>query len=665
MSRSFFEKSLCTVIALIFIALTLLMPTAAQAVRPAAQLLPDTTKGCLLVADPDLLIDQFNKTQLGDLLNDPVMQPFREDLKKQLKRKITESGKKVGLTWEDVESVYAGEVALATIQPDGKRKQHAQIVLVDVTGKKKEVVKLRETIHRSQVQKGAKKSTVKVDGTSIEITVYTVKEDGEEETRTLFIHENQLVATDHIQESKNLAVRLVSDDPAEDVLQNVEGFQESQARVAAASGDLVPHVKWFVEPLGYAEVRRARKGGRLRRGTDMLKVVRNQGFDAIQGVGGFVTFATGEQEILHRTMVYAPAIERGDDDASQDKYNLAMRMMQFPLTNNLLAETWVPTEIATYASFNWKIQDAFKYVATIVDEVIGEEGAFSDVKDSLENDPHGPKIDMDGELVKFFGERLTLIADNEVPIHTQSEQLLLAIEVTDMKAVAAGIRKIMVVDPNASESEIDGHIVWQISEEAIVVDGPPEIEGLPLGFPGVEEEFEEEEEDETAPLFPNKAVTVAHDRLFIATNIDLLRRVLSVQRAEGNLADAEDYQLIQTELENLGAGNDSVRFFTRTDESYHAAYELTRQGRMPEAESLLAKMLNRMLESKDSEDEVRDSEIDGANMPDYDQIRKYFGPAGVYMQAEDDGWLFVGSLLHSTDEPDLARVADEGSDSPQ
>ena len=35
---------------------------------------------------------------------------------------------------------------------------------------------------------------------------------------------------------------------------------------------------------------RAAAGGRKERGTDPLKLLRNQGFDAIKGVGGFVSF---------------------------------------------------------------------------------------------------------------------------------------------------------------------------------------------------------------------------------------------------------------------------------------------------------------------------------------------------------------------------------------
>ena len=45
-------------------------------------------------------------------------------------------------------------------------------------------------------------------------------------------------------------------------------------------------MRWFIDPLRYAETMRAASGGKKKRGTDILKVLRNQGFDAIEGVGG-------------------------------------------------------------------------------------------------------------------------------------------------------------------------------------------------------------------------------------------------------------------------------------------------------------------------------------------------------------------------------------------
>ena len=54
-------------------------------------------------------------------------------------------------------------------------------------------------------------------------------------------------------------------------------------------------------------------------------------------------------------------------------------------------------------------------------------------------------------------------------------------------------------------------------------------------------------------------------------------------------------QVGRDELRQVGDSEISFRFFSRTDEEYRPTYELIRQGRMPEAESLFGKLLNRML----------------------------------------------------------------------
>ena len=97
-------------------------------------------------------------------------------------------------------------------------------------------------------------------------------------------------------------------------------------------------------------------------------------------------------------------------------------------------------------------------------------------------------------------------------------------------------------------------------------------------------------------------------------------------------------------LTALAADLDSFRMFTRTDEAYRGTYELLRQGKMPEAESLMGKLLNRML-GPDEEGVLREQEIDGSKMPEFEKMMKYLGAAGAYVRSEEEGWLIVGCLL--------------------
>ncbi len=141
------------------------------------------------------------------------------------------------------------------------------------------------------------------------------------------------------------------------------------------------------------------------------------------------------------------------------------------------------------------------------------------------------------------------------------------------------------------------------------------------------------------------AITVFLDHLIVSTHVDFIQDFIAHQaKGDGNLAATNDYQRVRTEMTNLGSKNDSFLFFSRTDESYRATYELLQQGKLPEAETMLARLLNTILGPKE-EGAVRQQEIDGAKLPNFDLVKKYLGPGGLFVQTEDNGWWLVGCLI--------------------
>lgn len=105
-------------------------PASLFAAIPSEMLLPGTTKGYLSLPDPQALKQKWNETQLGQLANDPIMQPFVEDLKEQLKAKLDQTGTHLGIAFEDLQGIPGGEIAIAVIQPEGDKKQHALACLL-------------------------------------------------------------------------------------------------------------------------------------------------------------------------------------------------------------------------------------------------------------------------------------------------------------------------------------------------------------------------------------------------------------------------------------------------------------------------------------------------------------------------------------------------------
>jgi hypothetical protein len=594
------------------------------AARPSDQLLPANTKGYLSIESLDQLSIAWNQTQLGQLCEDPVMKPFAEDMKRQLHEHWSKSHQHLGITWTDLAEVPSGEITLALVQLSPK--EAATVMLVDTTGKDAEVQKLIERITSKLTALKATKSTRQAYGQTL--TVFDVpRTDGPTLHGAIWHHDGELVIGDNVSVIETIVGRYQNPD-AKDTLAHVVAYEQVQKRCQESAGAMTPHIKWFLEPLGYAEaVRATHPGHQLKKGLDLVKVLKNQGFTAVQGIGGYVNFAAERYEMLHRTAIYAPPVTTGPD-----KYTLAARMLSFPNSGELEPQEWVPTEIVGYASFRWDIHKAFESVGTLVDDIVGDH-VWEDILDSMKTDPNGPRIDLRTDLVDLLGTRVTVLSDFELPITPKSERLLVAVETNDEAKLMQTVEKAMKTDETAHRREIDGHVIYEI-----VADEQQEHPTISLGGDTANEPQEQEKK------LPNAAVTVCNGHLFVATHISFLQKILAEKPTDHQLHASNDYKLVRAEMARLADNEQAMHAFSRTDEEYRAVYELIRTDKMPEAETMLGRLLNFML-GDGKKGVLRHQQIDGHNLPEYDQIRRYFGPAGLTIKSEPNGWFVTGFAI--------------------
>ncbi len=603
-------------------------------------LLPDTTKGYVSISDLTALQDSFNRSQWGQLANEPTLKPFVEDFRRQLKAKGVERMEKLGLSWDELQGVPGGEVSIALVQPAPGRM--AIVALVDVTGHKKQAAALLDKISARLDSRGAQRISRDV---SESIVLYEMpKQDGEARARqtAFFLQDNLLAASDDLDVLQ--AIMAARATPRSDSLANLAAYRQIMDRCAQAAGPNGPHLRWFVEPFGYVEMIRSVATQPRRKGIDLYKALKNQGFTAVQGIGGYVNFSAENCELVHRTMIYAPPVKGHEN--SEEKYELAARMLKFPTISDLEPQVWVPRHVATYNSFNLDIQSAFAASETLVDEVMAEKGIFRDIMDSLKNDPQGPKVDIEKELVGNLGSRITVITDYELPIGPKSERLVVGIEAKNEKPLADAIRRLMEGD--CRRREIDGFVVWEkVEEETAVPDFKIEDPSAVKHANSADDNANGGQKGDPQPphVLPNAAMTVAYGHLFVASHIDFLKQVLRQARETDGLAQSADYRFVSNRMRQLGANQISFRLFSRTAEEYRPTYELIRTGQMPKAETLLGQLLNAMLgEGKDGV--PRKQKIDGRLLPEFDKISHYFGPAGTCVTSEPNGWLIVGCTLN-------------------
>jgi hypothetical protein len=424
-------------------------------------------------------------------------------------------------------------------------------------------------------------------------------------------------------------------------------------------------IRWYVDPLGFARaVQAANPPREKRKGPDYVAILGRQGFDAVKAVGGVIVLDDGLHDLRHHTLIHAPPLE-GRKAFAPDRYKLAARMLQFPNTARLDPPTWVPRDVSSWVTMQWDMKTAFASAETLVDDVIGEKGVFEDVIASLKEDPDGPQIDVENDLVGCLGTRVSIISDHTMPIDVDSERLVIAIETHNPEQVAKTVAKSMSTDPDMRKVEFDGHVIWELIDRT---DAIPKLEIETPGFVSAHADSEADSDakgrrgrlrDREEKLLPHSAVTIAHGHLLLASHRDFLERVLATSETDGTLADTGDYGVVTEELSRLFPGETALRSFGRGDETIRPAYEMLRRGEMPKSKSLMGQLLNVVL-GDGKEGSVREQRIDGSTLPEFDVIQRYLGAAGVGMETVPEGWYIAGVALPRDGRSDT--VAREPSD---
>jgi hypothetical protein len=598
-----------------------------------------------------MLSENYNKTQLGKLTADPKMEEFTKDVRRQFEIRWSAVHARLGLTLDDLQEVSSGEVCVGLIEP--VENTSALAIVIDATGKLSKAHELMDRVKKNLTDQGGKRTVLKVPECPDQVIQFEMpippeeqeaaasKLPGGRQTESASAAKDQakprlsyyvltgnvLCSSDDLAVMQGILSRLAGKKGGS--LSEVEGFKKVLERCKTDIPDITPQIRWFIYPLGYAAAARAAQSPQQRRkGKSILEIMRNQGVGAIQGVGGYASFSSEGFDLVHRTAVYAPL-----------PYKNAMKMLVLLNGKDYTPQKWVPREIATYSTLYFDVLNAFDNFGPLFDEMYGAgSGDWEDVLRGEELDENGPKINLREELFKKLGQRVSMLTDYELPITTASERLLFAIESTDDKAVAKALQKWFGNDPTAKRREIDGHVIWEIVEN----EGPeldtPEIS---LGdVPDLAPQAKRKKSNQQN-VMPHAAATVVDGNLFIASHLDFLLKVL---RSDDPLVQDIDYQMVKETIDQLVPQDKCARIFSRTDEEYRPTYEMIKQNKMPESESMFAKFLNKLFgEDKKG---TRQQKIDGSKMPDFEMVRHYLNPAGMQITSEKDGWFLKGFILN-------------------
>lgn len=606
------------------------------ALAQAINLVPETTKGLFVIPDVKVVEASWNNIELGKLAADPKVKPFMDDLQQQIQAQLDKTGVRVGVSLEELFEVCTGEIALAFVEPRKGSQKHSVATIADVEGKADEIAVMREKIKKTMASRKATQKTQTVDGVELDIYTVPLKVGGRKTFQAVFFSTNdKVVAVDHEDVAKEI-LALIQGNGGK-TLKTVDAYSKTMDRVDKESDGLAPHIHWWVEPLAYAKLTREAAALQKKRRWDVIDALTKQGFDAIRGLGGHVNLgaevsADGPAyDLVSRAYCYAPAVK----GAGKERYKKTARLLALPGDDDLTPQDWVTDDIGTYITATWKIGESYEYVGSLVDEIAGEEGFFEDLIASLKDDPNGPRISLKQDIVDHLKTRATVMTDCLMPITPESERFLVAIDLKDAEAFKKTLAKVFGGDPNARLLEIDDHEIWEIINEDVeapVVDvqGGGDFEG-----------FDTDDDDGGAAagaLVGNAALSVVKGHLLISSHVDFIVEVMRRKPDAAKLAELVEFRKVGAVLAEMGGtDSDTLRLFSRVDEELKATYAFIKKGEMPESKGLLGRALNQLL-STDDQEGPREQQINGKKMPDYKAVRKYLGPIGMYIRAEDDGF---------------------------
>jgi hypothetical protein len=640
------------------LSLGLVVSSAAAAAPSMDSLLPRSTVGFISATSYPQLTRQWNKTQIGALMATPVMRPFEDDLHEQMQNQWQDVADRLGIHLDDLRGVPSGEASLALIKTQLGNNNIAATtaLLMDVTGNGANAKKLLATAIKNLNARGAAQFVQTVKGVRVyvfnvppaagapaaAVPVAAVPAPAAPAASTTMVYFNAkdvFCACDDLDVTKNILDRLV-DGGAAGSLAKVASFQEVMTRCANdAPPKYVPQVRWFIAPLGYAEATRAATPvEKRRRGKTIIEIMRNQGYSAFQGVGGYLDLASDGYQIIHRTAIFAPK-----------PWVESMKMFVFPAGKDFTPQPWVSRDVATYFTAYVDVLNVFDNFGPLYNEVLNtKEDIWKKTLYDLEHDPDGPQINIRKDLIQNLGQRVTMVAGYQLPITTTSERLLWAIEVKNPAAVANAIEKCVNNDNTIKKRLIGGQVIWEIVEEGDGDMAPPTIE-LPGGLGSKKDgktKPDGDEEDKEGHFLPHGAFTVAQGQLFISSHIDFLVKTLKSIPPVAQLATQKEFLKVwNITFNDLGIKQQSARSFSWTDRAVEPTYELIRQGKMPQSESLLGRTLN-SLAGAGKKGVPRHQRINGAKLPDFNKVvAPALGPATASMTAERDGWFVKGVLV--------------------
>ena len=504
---------------LIFLSIAVLLAPFAQVALAdppprSDELLPADTLAFVTIPDVSQLREQWDRSTLGAIQQDPEFQEFWDEVQSRLQEMTGDVQQQFGVPLETIWDRAEGELSLALI--DVPEQGISLVGTVDF-GDEQEAAKLLQQTEARLAESGGEPSTVKAAG---------------EDVTTISLGTGRSLA--YVQRGS----RVMWGDSLPGVLSVVAGTRnESSPRLASdpeyrkileqtsLRGES-PSLQWYANPVGFLEASIAANIRGNPQAPMILNGIRALGFDHLRGVGGTTQLGSGSFDTVSRTFGYIEQPTRG-----------VLSLFRFPAVPQSPPD-WVAADTALYYQVNWDIGHAYEGLAGLVDALYGE-GTFDRIGEDA-----GGGFDLKADLIDQLKGPIHVTGD--VPSENLTTQpAVIALEVKDPERLQELMARMVEGLEGSRQREIDGEQVHELE-----FPGPLPGQNLRMGL------------------------TVAEGTLMLTTDIGYLERTLKQRGEVQPLAESPAYQRVAEHFPE----RTSVISYQSQDGRMETLYELLRSG---------------------------------------------------------------------------------------
>ncbi len=556
---------------------------------------PDSTLLFVKVNNAAGLREAFRQSQFGQLWADPALKAFRDDMANRLDDASNDMKGKLGVNYRDLLELPQGAATLAVVVKDDPDAKPVLLVTADAGRNTSAMAEVLTKASRQGEEAGGKVAKEEFKGLSL----YTIQMPKPKQAKESDPTPPPVTWT----HDKNLFIIGTDVDSVKDLIAHASGRDNSLA-ATENYGQAVKKLGQDAQVIWYVDANKAlqilfKAGSKGKQGAnvDQLKAMSQVlGVNGLKAAAGSFSLNSGDFDSVSKTFVLAPAPVQG-----------LLKLFVMPRVN-LKPEPWVPATLASYQTWSFNLDEAFKNLNDLAN--MFQPGVLNVLEQQLVGPNGGEPLNFKKDVFDPLGNRITLISDYKKPVTEDSQRMLLGIALENEKEFQETLTKLIgLAGANPEKREFQGTTIYDFNMPDL-----PNPNGAKVQFKG--------------PI----SVTIAKRTLFIASARELLEQVLRGGGAA--LADSPTYQAVAKEVPEKV----SSLSYVRPDEQARVSYDLLKSGQFEQA-------LKGAGVAGGPDFSKVGKLYDKDKLPDFSVFAKYLSQGGGYGVMEDEGMTFTSFTL--------------------